>query len=327
MVVKDRILAQGREVFDIEADAIHCIAAKLGDEFVAAVEMLLNSPGRVIVTGMGKSGHVGSKIAATLASTGTPAYFLHPAEGIHGDLGMVTKEDVVLAISNSGSTPEILDILPTLGRIGSKLIVLSGKRESQLGQAADVFLDICVKREACPLGLAPTASTTATLAMGDALAIALLDQRNFRPEDFALFHPGGSLGKKLLLTTEMVMHQGEELPLIAPEKTVQDALFVITDKGLGGVIVADKDNKMLGLLTDGDIRRALESGRDSLDLPVVHFMTKDPETIGADRLAAHALHRMEQHQPRPITILPVTDEDNQILGLIHLTDLLRQGVV
>lgn len=327
MNAKEKILAQGREVFAIEAEAICYIAEKLGDEFVAAVEMLLHSPGRVIVTGMGKSGHIGSKIAATLASTGTPAYFLHPAEGIHGDLGMVTKEDVVLAISNSGSTPEILDILPTLGRIGSKLLVLSGKRESPLGQAADVFLDICVKQEACSLGLAPTASTTATLAMGDALAVALLNQRNFQPEDFALFHPGGSLGKRLLLTTEMVMHKGEELPLIEPDKTLQEALFVITDKGLGGVIVADKEKNMLGLLTDGDIRRALEGGRDSLDLPVVRFMTQKPETIGADRLAAQALHRMEQHQPRPITILPVTDDKNRILGLIHLTDLLRQGVV
>ena len=327
MTDKETILSQARQVFQIEAEGIARISSNLGDEFVQAVEMLLHSPGRVIVTGMGKSGHIGTKMAATLASTGTPAYFLHPAEGIHGDLGMVTKDDVVLAISNSGATPEILDILPALGRIGAKLIVLSGKRNSPLGKAADVFLDVEVEREACPLGLAPTASTTATLAMGDALAVALLSARNFRPEDFALFHPGGSLGKKLLLTVSSVMHKGDGLPVINPEKTVQEALFVITDKGLGGVIVADSDGIMLGLLTDGDVRRSLEKGRESLDLPVCEVMTKNPQTILPERLAVHALHLMESHAPRPITILPVADEDNRILGLIHLTDLLRQGVV
>ena len=324
---RNEVLAQARQVFQIESEGIAKISSNLGDEFVAAVEMLLHSSGRVIVTGMGKSGHVGSKITATLASTGTPAYFLHPAEGIHGDLGMVTQNDVVLAISNSGATPEILDLLPTLGRIGAKLIVLSGKRNSPLGKTADVFLDVEVEREACPLGLAPTASTTATLAMGDALAVALLSARNFRPEDFALYHPGGSLGKKLLLTVEAVMHKDEGLPLIEPTKTVQEALFVITDKGLGGVIVAEVDGKMLGLLTDGDIRRALEKGKNSLDLAVSEVMTKDPKTVSAERLAVHALHLMESHQPRPITVLPVTDENQRAVGLIHLTDLLRQGVV
>lgn len=324
---KEAVLEQARCVLEIESTAINQMAKKLGDEFVQAVELLLDSPGRVIVTGMGKSGHIGSKIAATLASTGTPAYFLHPAEGIHGDLGMVTKDDVVLAISNSGSTPEILDILPALGRIGAKLIVLSGKRNSTLGKTADVFLDVEVEKEACPLGLAPTASTTATLAMGDALAVALLNLRHFRPEDFALFHPGGSLGKKLLLTVSNVMHKGEELPLIHPQKTMQEALFVITDKGLGGVVVADEKGIMLGLLTDGDVRRALEKGRESLDLPVGDAMTRNPKTISPDRLAVHALHLMEQHQPRPITALPVVDDENKVIGLIHLTDLLRMGVV
>ena len=327
MTEKETILSQARQVFQIESEGIAKISSNLGDEFVQAVEMMLDSPGRVIVTGMGKSGHIGSKIAATLASTGTPAYFLHPAEGIHGDLGMVTKDDVVLAISNSGATPEILDILPTLGRIGAKLIVMSGKRNSTLGRTADVFLDVEVEKEACPLGLAPTASTTATLAMGDALAVALLSARDFRPEDFALFHPGGSLGKKLLLTVSSVMHKCEELPLIRPEKTVQEALFVITDKGLGGVIVANEEGTMLGLLTDGDVRRSLEKGRECLDLPVSEAMTKNPQTILPEKLAVHALHVMESHQPRPITILPVTDEENRVVGLVHLTDLLRQGVV
>ncbi len=327
MIESDQILAQAKEVFEIEAESIQRLSERVGEEFVQAVETILNSSGRVIVTGMGKSGHVGKKISATLASTGTPAYFLHPAEGIHGDLGMVTKEDVVLAISNSGATPEILDILPAIRRIGAQIIVLSGRRDSILGREADIFLDIAVEREACPLGLAPTASAIATLAMGDALAVALLTAQDFKPEDFALFHPGGSLGKKLLLTVEGVMRSGEEIPLVNPDKTVQEALFIITAKGMGVGVVVNPDGTMKGLLTDGDVRRALEKGRDFLDKAVVEIMTVSPATISKDRLAAYALKLMENHQPRPITVLPVVDSENHILGLVHLTDLLRQGVV
>ena len=327
MRTREEILAQAQQVFQIESEAIQKLSDRLGDEFVQAVELLLRSPGRVIVTGMGKSGHIGKKMAATLASTGTPAYFLHPAEGIHGDLGMVTEQDIVLAISNSGSTPEILDILPSLGRIGAKLIVMSGKRNSTLGKSADVFLDVAVDQEACPLGLAPTASTTATLAMGDALAVALLQAHDFKPEDFALFHPGGSLGKKLLLTVETVMHKGEELPIVQPNVSVQEALFMITAKGLGVAVVADQSGKMIGLLTDGDVRRGLEKGHEMLGYPVEKIMTANPAVISPERLAVYALNLMENHQPRPITVLPVVDDQGKILGLVHLTDLLRQGVV
>lgn len=327
MLDRTEVLDQARSVFRIEGEEIARVSERLGEEFVKAVELILDAPGRVIVTGMGKSGHIGKKIAATLASTGTPAYFLHPAEGIHGDLGMVTSGDVVLAISNSGGSPEILDILPVIARIGAKTIALSGRRESELGKNSDIFLDIGVKQEACPLGLAPTASTTATLVMGDALAVALLQVRGFKPEDFALFHPGGSLGKQLLLTVDSVMHKGDDLPKIDPEKTVQEALFTITSKGLGAAVVCDRSEVMLGLLTDGDIRRALEKGHEALKLPVVKIMNEKPSTIAADRLATQALHVMESHQPRPITVLPVVDDQGKIKGLIHLTDLLRQGVV
>lgn len=327
MTESNQILTQAKEVFEIEAESIQKLSKRIGEEFVQAVETILNSSGRVIVTGMGKSGHVGKKISATLASTGTPAYFLHPAEGIHGDLGMVTKEDVVLAISNSGATPEILNILPAIRRIGAQIIVLSGRRDSVLGREADIFLDIAVEREACPLGLAPTASAIATLAMGDALAVALLTARDFKPEDFALFHPGGSLGKKLLLSVEGVMRSGDEIPLVKPTQTVQEALFIITAKGMGVGVVVNPDKTMQGLLTDGDVRRALEKGRDFLDKAVVEIMTVSPATISKDRLAAYALKLMENHQPRPITVLPVVDAENHILGLVHLTDLLRQGVV
>jgi arabinose-5-phosphate isomerase len=288
--------------------------------------MILACQGRIVVTGMGKSGIIGRKINATLASTGTPSLFLHPAEGIHGDLGMVTASDVVIAISNSGETSELLGILPSVKRIGAPIIAFCGRDQSTLAKHADVVLDISVAKEACPLGLAPTASTTATLAMGDALAIALLSARKFRPEDFAVFHPGGALGRKLLLTVEAVMHQGEDNPLITLDKTVKEALFVITAKGLGATTVVD-GGRLVGLITDGDIRRGLEKGHDFLDKPVASLMTKVPRTITPDRLAAEALHIMENNKPRPITVLPVVDREFQAIGMIHLTDLLRQGVV
>ncbi|MGI6092274.1 MAG: KpsF/GutQ family sugar-phosphate isomerase [Negativicutes bacterium] len=322
------IIEQARAVLKMEAEAIESLIPRINGQFTSAVRHIIECDGRVIVTGMGKSGHVGRKIAATLASTGTPAFFLHPAEAIHGDLGMVTADDIVLAISNSGETGEIIGIIPAIKRIGAHIVAMCGREQSTLVQNADVFLDIKVEQEACPLGLAPTSSTTATLAMGDALAIALLCAKNFTPEEFAIFHPGGALGRKLLLTVENVMHGGQDNPTITPDKTVKDALFVITDKGLGATSVIDETGKLMGILTDGDIRRGLErKGHDILDAKIGSLMTKKPRTITPDKLAAQALNIMEKNTPRPITVLPVVDKDNNAIGIIHLTDLLRRGVV
>ena len=315
------------ETLNIEADAVRNLTARIDDEFEAAARCILDCKARVVVTGMGKSGHIGKKIAATLASTGTPSFFMHPAEAFHGDLGMVTEKDVVIAISNSGESNEVVNILPIIRRIGATIIAMCGRRESQLGQYSDYFLDISVEREACPLGLAPTASTTATLAMGDALAMSLMEARNFTSQDFAMFHPGGALGRKLLLTVKNVMHTGEDNPIIACGKTVQDALFVMTEIGLGAVSVTDKNGKMVGLITDGIIRRALRKDYNFLDEPVENIMFTEPVTISENKLAAAALSVMEKHKPRPITVLPVVDKDKIPVGIVHLTDLLRQGVV
>jgi len=321
------ITEQAKEVLAIEAAAIQALIPRINGQFTAAVQLILAISGRVVVTGMGKSGLVGRKIAATLASTGTPAFFLHPAEAVHGDLGMVTGDDVVLALSHSGETAEVLSILPVIRRIGAKIVAMSGRENSTLAQNADVFLDVAVEREACPLGLAPTASTTAALAMGDALAVALLSARRFTPEDFALLHPGGSLGRRLLLTVEQAMHSGEDNPLTPMGKTVKDALFVITAKGLGATSIVDEAGRLQGIITDGDIRRNLEKGYDFLNKRVEEVMTRTPRTITADRLAAQALHMMEKNKPTPITVLPVVDNQFRAIGMIHLTDLLRQGVV
>lgn len=299
----------------------------MDEHFAAAVSMILECPGRTVITGMGKSGIIGRKMAATLASTGTPSFYLHPAEGIHGDLGMVTVNDVVIALSNSGETGEVLNILPSLRRIGAKVIAMVGNSNSTLAKDADVVLNVGVSKEACPLGLAPTSSTTAALAYGDALALALLQKRHFTAKQFAVFHPGGSLGRRLLLTVGDIMHGGSENPLVKGETTVQDALFVITDKGLGAVSVVDDNDVMLGVLTDGDIRRGLSKGVDFLKRPVTELMTKAPKTITKDKLAAQALHIMESNHPKPITVLPVIDEKRKVIGLVHMTDLVRQGVV
>ena len=315
------------ETLRIEADSIVKLIDRVDDEFVAAVECILACPARVVVTGMGKSGHIGRKIAASLASTGTPAFFMHPAEAFHGDLGMVTAHDVVIAISNSGESTEVVNILPIIKRIGAKIIAMSGRRDSALGKNSDFFVDIGVEKEACPLGLAPTASTTATLAMGDAMTVALLEARNFTKNDFALFHPGGSLGRRLLLTVENVMHSGEDNPIIPCGHTAQEALFMMTDKGLGATSVVNEAGEFIGLVTDGDIRRGLAKGSQFLNEAVENMMTRNPQTIHKDKLAAEALSVMEKHQPRPITVLPVIDGDNKPVGIIHLTDLLRQGVV
>ena len=321
------ILEEAREVLRVEAAGIERLIPTLDQRFVNAVNMILESRGRVIVTGMGKSGHIARKVAATLASTGTPAFFLHPAEAIHGDLGMVTIDDTVLAFSNSGETTEILNILPSLKRIGPKLIAVVGNMNSTLAKTADIVLDVTVEKEACPLGLAPTTSTTVALALGDALAVALLQAHNFTKDQFAVFHPGGALGKKLLLTVKDVMHKGVDNPAIGEESTVQDALFMMTEKGLGAVAVTREDGTLAGLVTDGDVRRGLETGSNFLQWPVDAMMTKNPRRISQDKLAAEALHIMEKNQPRPITVLPVIDENDKVTGMIHLTDLLRQGVV
>lgn len=321
------ILDQAASVLRQEAQAIEQLIETLDSSFVNAVNMILESKGRVICTGMGKSGHIATKIAATLASTGTPAFFLHPAEGVHGDLGMVTDNDVVLAFSNSGETGEIISILPSLRRIGAKLICVVGNAASTLAKNADIVLLAKVEREACPLNLAPTTSTTVALALGDALAICLLEQQHFTPENFAIFHPGGSLGRKLLLTVENIMHGGADNPVVHKGSTVRDALFVMTDKGLGATNVVNESGKLIGLVTDGDVRRGLDSGSNFLEWPVEDMMTKMPRTITQEKLAAEAMHMMEKNQPRPITVLPVVDQEGQCLGIVHITDLLRRGIV
>lgn len=325
--MEDVMLEQARQVLRMEAEAVLEQVERIDEHFKAAVEMIMACPGRTVITGMGKSGIIGRKMAATLASTGTPSFYLHPAEGIHGDLGMVTEGDVVIALSNSGETGEVLHILPSLRRIGAKLIAMVGNPNSTLAKNSDIVLNVGVTREACPLGLAPTSSTTAALAYGDALALALLSKRKFTASQVAVFHPGGSLGRKLLLTVEDIMHSGTENPLVKADISVQDALFVITDKGLGAVSVVDDDNKMLGVLTDGDIRRGLSKGVDFLKRPVTELMTASPKTITKEKLAAQALHIMESNRPKPITVLPVVDAENHVIGLLHMTDLVRQGVV
>ncbi len=321
------ILEQAREVLKEEAAGIEKLIPKLDQSFVNAVNLILESPGRVVVTGMGKSGHIARKVSATLSSTGTPSIWLHPAEGIHGDLGMVTSEDVVLAFSKSGETTEIINLLPSLRRIGSKIISVVGEHNSTLAKNSDVILDASVEKEACPLGLAPTTSTTVSLALGDALAVVLLSSHHFTPDKFAIFHPGGALGRKLLLTVENVMHRGDDNPVVTEDSTVQDALFMMTEKGLGAASVVDGEGRLIGLVTDGDVRRGLETGSNFLNWPVEAMMTKNPRVITYDKLAAEALHIMEKNQPRPITVLPVVDKEHKAVGMIHLTDLLRRGVV
>jgi arabinose-5-phosphate isomerase len=319
------ILDEAKKVIRIEAEALLALADAINGEFEKAVKLILASRGRVVVTGMGKSGLIGQKIASTMASTGTPALFLHPAEGIHGDLGMIMKGDVVIAISNSGETEEVVRILPIIMRLGASLVAMTGNPASTLAKAGDVFLDISVKEEACPLGLAPTASTTATLAMGDALAVALLVQRGFNAEDFALFHPGGALGKKLILKVEDMMHVGDAIPLVSTETLMREALFVITAKGLGITGVTGADGGLVGVITDGDLRRALEQGIDIINLPAESLMKAKPKRINRSELAAKALQQMEQYS---ITSLFVFEDDNNSrpVGIIHLHDLLKAGL-
>jgi len=319
------ILQEAKRVIRVEAEALLALADSLNGEFTRSVELILSSHGRVVVTGMGKSGIICQKIASTLASTGTPAFFLHPAEGIHGDLGMIMKGDVVIAVSNSGETEEVVRILPVIKRLGAKLIAMSGNRESTLARTADIFLEISIREEACPLGLAPTASTTATLAMGDALAVALLVERGFSAEDFALFHPGGSLGKKLLLRVEDLMHTGEAVPLVAEESLMREALFVITSRGLGITGVVDRSGSLVGVITDGDLRRALEKGGDILNATAGALMTANPKRISSGDLAARALQRMEEHSITSLFVF-TGDQTGKPVGIIHLHDLLKAGL-
>ncbi len=319
------IIEIGKKVLRTEAEAVAGLIERMDRNFEKAVEMIFGSSGRVVVTGMGKSGLVGKKIAATLASTGTPAFFMHPAEASHGDLGMVTSDDVIIAISNSGETEELAGLIPFLKRFNVGLISMTGNAGSTISRAADVNLDVSVKEEACTLGIVPTASTTATLAMGDALAVALLIKRGFREEDFALFHPRGSLGKKLFVKVKDLMHSGDALPLTTPGTSLTAAVIEISSKRLGITVVAGEDGKILGVITDGDVRRGIERwGKDFFDMKAEDVMTKNPKGIPGEELAAKALSVMEKHS---ITVLVVPDGQNRISGVIHFHDILKQGIV
>lgn len=317
------ILRLAAEVFEIEASSIMKMTQRLDSAFVKAVELMYECKGRVIVTGMGKSGQIGKKIAATFSSTGTPAYFLHPAESTHGDSGVITRDDVVLAISNSGETAELLQLLPLIKRFDVKLIAMTGKLQSTLSQRSDVSLDISVEREACPLGLAPTASTTATLAMGDALAVCLLKKRGFTEQDFLAFHPSGTLGKGIFWKVEDLMLKGEDLPVVSESDSFHSAVVTITEKRLGVAIVVDTQGKTIGVLTDGDIRRVLLKKQDVAVLKVRDAMTPNPKSIEMDALAAKALQIMEKFA---ITSLVINTESGSPQGLIHVHDLLKAGV-
>jgi arabinose-5-phosphate isomerase len=320
------IIERAKRVLKVEAEAIQRLVDRINEDFVRGVELMLACEGKVVVTGVGKSGIIGQKLASTLASTGTPAFFLHPTEGLHGDLGMLERKDIVLAISNSGETDELSQILPLIKRYGNKLIVLTGGSTSTLARAGDVVLDVSVTEEACPLGLAPTASTTAALAMGDALAVALLEKRGFKKEDFAILHPGGKLGKRLLLTVRDLMHVGDELPRVYADTLMKEAVVEITSKRLGVTGVINEREELVGVITDGDLRRALERHPDLLERTAAEIMTQNPKRIEADALAAQAVQRMEEHA---ITSLFVFDQagDKTPRGILHLHDLLKAGVV
>ncbi|MGD9773386.1 KpsF/GutQ family sugar-phosphate isomerase [Diaphorobacter sp.] len=320
----EQALRLGRETVHIEAEALQHMAARLGDSFVQAVQRILATPGRVVVMGMGKSGHVGRKIAATLASTGTPSFFVHPAEASHGDLGMVTGVDLLLALSNSGESSEITVLLPMLKRQGVPLIAMTGGLQSTLARYADLVLDCSVQREACPLNLAPTTSTTTQLAMGDALAVALLDARGFRPEDFARSHPGGALGRKLLTHVRDVMRTGDQVPRVPPQADFSTLMREMSAKGVGAAAVVDEAGRPVGIFTDGDLRRRIEAGADLRGMRAQDLMHAQPRTIAADALAADAAQAMERHA---ITSVLVTDAQGLLVGVVHIGDLMRAKVI
>jgi len=320
----DRALALARSVIQIEADAVRGLSDLLDDNFTNAVEVLLGCRGRVVVSGIGKSGHVARKFAATLASTGTPAFFVHPAEASHGDLGMVTADDIFIALSNSGETEELVAILPLIKRLGAKLIAITGRPESSLAQLADMHLNARVEKEACPMNLAPTASTTAAMALGDALAVAVLDARGFGPDDFARSHPGGALGRRLLTYVRDVMRVGDEVPVVPLDATVSDALFQITDKRMGMTAVINGDRHVEGIFTDGDLRRILQRDGDFRSLKLANVMTRNPRTIGPDHLAVEAVELMERHR---INQMLVVDADATLIGALNMHDLFSKKVI
>jgi arabinose-5-phosphate isomerase len=318
----EKVLESARKVLRIEGDSIEALGSRLGEEFAVAVDLLKTCSGRVVFAGMGKSGLVCRKIAATFASTGTPSLFLHPAEGGHGDLGMLAKGDVLVAVSNSGETQELIRLLPAVKRLGIPIISMTGGVSSTLAVRADVVLDISVTEEACPLNLAPTASTTVTMALGDALAVALLEARGFTEDDFAFFHPIGALGRRLLTVSE-IMHAGDEIPRVDLKTTMREALFEITSKQLGFTTVQDGDCRLLGIITDGDLRRSLEKVSDPLSLTAGEVMTHSPKVINADALAAKALQLMESNK---IMNLVIVDSEERVAGVIHMHDILKAGI-
>ena len=321
----DSLIASGQRVFEIEMHALQALQSRIGPDFAEASRELLACRGRIACTGMGKSGHIAKKIAATLSSTGTPAFFLHPGEASHGDLGMVKDDDVVLVLSNSGETEEILTIIPALKRQGNRIIAMTGRPDSRLAVVANVHLDVSVPEEACPLGLAPTSSTTAALVMGDALAVALLEARGFTADDFARSHPAGSLGRRLLLHISDVMHAGSEVPRVGIEATASEALVEMSRKRLGMTAVVDAQDRLLGVFTDGDLRRALDDAHVDLRMvPVKELMAHSPKTIGPQQLAVEAAHLMEAHK---INALVVVDEQRRVVGALNIHDLLRARVV
>jgi len=318
----------GKRVLKIEAKAIEELIERLDSSFERAVDILYECKGRVAVTGMGKSGLIGRKISATFASTGTPSYFLHPAEGVHGDIGMLMQDDVVVAISNSGETDELLALLPVFKRLNLRIICMTGRPESTLAKNSDVVLNVSVKEEACPMNLVPTASTTVALAMGDALAVALFEKRGFRREDFAFFHPGGSIGRRLLLRVEDLMHRGHEIPVVDEESLMKDVICEMTSKKLGVTTVVDREKRLTGIITDGDLRRLMERelsrGKDIFYLRAKDVMTRNPKIIAKDALAVSAVQVMESYS---ITSLVIIDKDRKVEGIIHLHDCLKKGIV
>jgi arabinose-5-phosphate isomerase len=321
----EHFLRLARDVLDIEADAVRALKERLGEAFLAAHRLMIETRGRVVVTGMGKSGHIGNKIASTLASTGTPSFFMHPAEASHGDLGMITRDDTVLAISHSGESDEILKVLPIIKRRGAKVIAMTGRPQSTLALAADVHLDAGVAKEACPLNLAPTASTTAALALGDALAISLLDARGFGSDDFALHHPGGSLGRRLLVHVSDIMRKGDALPRNTPQTLLPAAILEMSAKGVGMTCIVDGDDRLLGIFTDGDLRRTLEKHDVIRNIEVSEVMTVNPRAIAPERLAAEAAQLMEQYKIGGRVV--VTSPEGRLLGVVTYHDLLAAGVV
>lgn len=323
--MKKDILSIARNVIRQEGAAVLALEERIGPEFEQAVKLIYECQGRVVVAGMGKSGQISRKIATTLASTGTPALYMHPSDGLHGDLGMLSRMDLLLLVSNSGETEDILRILPTVDILGVPIVAILGRVDSTIGRKADVVLDASVEREACPMDLAPTTSTTAALAMGDALAMALLELRDFKLEDFALYHPGGALGKKLLTTVASLMHAGEELPLIHKATPMHQAILVISEKGLGITGVIDDDRQLIGAITDGDLRRVLERGNNMMELNAVQVMTPNPKWIIDSDLAVHALATMEDHAITSLFVM-VPEDQHHPCGLIHIHDILKTGI-